>query len=275
MIATTSGRRRGTRRTAVAAGFAVLLAGTVAGCSSSDKLAFCTDPSYPPAEFYQVAKVGGGTSELKRQLAGADIDIATEVAKRTGDSAEFVETSFSGIIDALEAKRCDAIISFMNDTAQRRQRLDFVDYLAAGQAVMTPKGGAAVTTVADLGGKRVSVAKDTTEEAFLTAANSGASAGQIKILSFSTENDAIYAVQKGAADAYFGDTPIVESAVAADSSLVLGGELVKPSPIGIALRKGDSRVSDVGTAVKDMYTDGTMGKILAKWKFTRYALTSP
>ena len=261
------------RRAAAAAGFAVLLAGGLVGCSSSNvSLSFCTDPSYPPAEFYKVAKVAGGGSELKRQLVGADIDIATEVAKRNDKTADFVETSFSGIIDAVEAKRCDAIISFMNDTPERRQRLDFVDYLAAGQSVMTRKSGVPVASVTDLQGKRVSVAKDTTEEGFLTTTN--ASSGQgIKILSFATENDAIYALQQGVADAYFGDTPIVESAVAADSSLVMGGELVKPKPIGIAMRKGDERVADVKDAVNAMYKDGTMGRILAKWKFTRYALT--
>jgi polar amino acid transport system substrate-binding protein len=260
------------RRAAAAAGFAVLLAGGLVGCSSSNaSLSFCTDPSYPPAEFYKVAKVGSG-SELKRQLVGADIDIATEVAKRNDKTADFVETSFSGIIDAVEANRCDAIISFMNDTPERRQRLDFVNYLAAGQSVMTRKSGVPVASVTDLQGKRVSVAKDTTEEAFLTMTN--ASSGQgIKILSFATENDAIYALQQGAADAYFGDTPIVESAVAADSSLVMGGELVKPKPIGIAMRKGDERVADVKDAVNAMYKDGTMGRILANWKFTRYALT--
>jgi polar amino acid transport system substrate-binding protein len=253
---------------------AVLLASGLTACSSSDKsLTFCTDPSYPPAEFYQVAKVGGGGSELKRQLAGADIDIATEVAKRNDKTAEFVETSFSGIIDAVEAKHCDAIISFMNDTSERRQRLDFVDYLAAGQSIMIPKAGPVVASAADLRGKRVAVAKDTTEEAFLRSTN--ASSGQsIKILSFATENDAIYAVQQGAADAYFGDTPIVESAVAANSSLVMGGELVKPTPIGIALRKGDPQVADLNKAVQAMYRDGAMGRILAKWKFTRYALAS-
>jgi ABC-type amino acid transport substrate-binding protein len=53
----------------------------------------------------------------------------------------------------------------------------------------------------------------------------------------------------------------------------MGGELVKPKPIGIAMRKGDERVAGVKDAVNAMYKDGTMGRILAKWKFTRYALT--
>ncbi|GEM_PF-3036995 len=260
-------------RQIAAVGVAALVVGLVSGCGSTKTLSFCTDPTYPPAEFYQVAKVGGGGSELKRQLAGADIDIASEVAKRTGSKAEFVETSFSGIFDALDAKKCDAIISFVNDTADRRQKVDFVDYLAAGQSVMTRADAAPISSVADLYGRSVAVAKDTTEEQFLTAANQSAPSGQtIKVLSFGTENDAIYALQQKAADVYFGDSPIVASAVAADHNLRAGAELVKPVPVGIALRKGDDRTAKIASAIKDIYGDGTMGKILAQWKFTEYAL---
>src|SRR5882762_667084 len=94
-------------------GLAVLVVVAAAACSnsSSKRLTYCTDPTYPPAEFYQVGKVG--TTELKRQLVGADIDVAKAVAKRIGDSSRFVDTSFVGIIGALLDKRCDAVISFM------------------------------------------------------------------------------------------------------------------------------------------------------------------
>jgi polar amino acid transport system substrate-binding protein len=244
---------------------------TAVGCSSAKALNFCTDPNYAPAEFSRVTKVG--TGELKRELAGADIDIARALAADLGASAQFTETSFSGIFDALRDRRCDAVISMANDTPERRQRVAFVDYLAAGQSVMARKDVPAISTVADLRGKTVAVARDTTEEQFLTAQNASASGGaSIKILSFATENDAIYAVQQDAAQVYFGDTPVVVAAVAADKALVLGPEIVKPIPIGIALRPNDSLIGDLTTAVKKLYANGTMGQILARWNFTRYAL---
>jgi ABC-type amino acid transport substrate-binding protein len=260
-------------RTVAAVCGALLVVAGAAACSSSKKtFTYCTDPNYPPAEFHQVGKVG--TAELKRQLVGADIDIAHDVAKRIDRSVRYTETSFTGIIPALLDKRCDAIISFMNDTPERRKQVAFVDYLAAGQSVMIDKNAAPVNTVADLYGRTVSVARETTEEAFLNAQNKAAPAGQsISIKSYDTENDAIYALQQHTAQVYFGDTPIVESAVAADKSLAQGAELVKPTPIGIALRPGDPRIGKVTAAVRDSYDDGTMGRILAKWKFTRYAIT--
>ena len=51
-----------------------------------------------------------------------------------------------------------------------------------------------------------------------------------------------------------------------------GAQLVKPIPIGIALRPGDSRIDGIQKAVKDMYDNGTMGVILTRWKFNRYAI---
>src|SRR3954454_14360106 len=262
-------------RFVAAAGTVVLLTVGLPACtsdSSSNTLSFCTDPTYPPAEFYQVSKVG--SVSLKRQLVGADIDIGSAVAHKMGKDARFVDTKFTDIIDHLLNKKCDAIISLMNDTTQRRTKVSFVDYLAAGQDLMLKKGTAPINSLAELYGRSVSVASGTTEEDFLKAANNAAPGGkQIVIKSYPSENNAILALDNGKVEAYFGDAPIVQSTVAADSSLVRGAELVKPIPVGIALRPGDSRIADVQKAVHDMYTDGTMGRILSKWKFTRYAIT--
>ncbi len=253
----------------------LLIAAGLAACSSTssaDTLSFCTDPTYPPAEFYQVSKVG--TADFKRVLAGADIDIARAVGHKLDKHVKFVSTPFSKIIPELLDKKCDAIISLMNDTAQRRTQVSFVDYLAAGQDIMSKRTSPAVNSLADLYGRSVSVATGTTEEDFLKAANKSAPSGkQIAIKPYEAENDAILALNDDKVQAYFGDAPIVQSAVAADSSLVRGAELVKPIPVGIAMRPGDSRIAKVQQAVNDLYTNGTMGQILAKWKFGRYAIT--
>lgn len=254
---------------------AAVLAGGLAGCSSSAKtLAFCTDPTYPPAEFYQVQQHGTGLKSLKREIAGADIDIGKAVGKRLDRPVRFVSTPFARIIPALQDHRCDAIISFMNDTAQRRQQVSFVDYLAAGQLILIPKTAPPVTRVADLYGRTVSVAQGTTQQQFLQAQNAHAPAGQsIKIHTYPSENAAIYALQHGAVEAYLADAPIVTAAVAADSSLTAGAQLVPPEPVGIATRPGDQLHTQIAGAIKAMYQNGTMGTILSKWNFTRYALT--
>ena len=52
-------------------------------------------------------------------------------------------------------KKCDAIISGMNDTPERRKQVDFVDYLKVGQSLMVKKGNPKhITSLARLSGKR-------------------------------------------------------------------------------------------------------------------------
>src|SRR6188472_760254 len=76
---------------------------------SAGKIVYCSDITYPPEEYYK------GTTP-----AGSDIDIGTKVAQQMGVKAEFDNTGFDGIIAALESKKCDAIISGMSDTPERR-----------------------------------------------------------------------------------------------------------------------------------------------------------
>ena len=124
------------RRLLLGLAFAALAAATVATTvaaaparQSAGTLTFCTDATYPPEEFFQGTK-----------LAGSDIDIGSEVARRLGMTAKFQNTGFDGIIAALIAKKCDAIISGMNDTPERRKQVAFVDYISVGQSLMVKKG---------------------------------------------------------------------------------------------------------------------------------------
>jgi polar amino acid transport system substrate-binding protein len=259
---------------------ALLLVGLSAtGCSSSKSsstsvgtFTYCTDPTYPPAEFYQASRLGGG--EVTKTLVGADIDIGKDVAKRLGGNAEFKTMPFSKVISSLLDKKCDAIISFINDTPERRQQLQFADYVAAGQTVMVKNGSPVIHDVNDLFGKTVSVASGTTQEQFLNSENKAANGKPpIKIVSSASDDEAIYALTKGNAQVYFGDAPVVSGLVAQSSSLTQGPEIVKRIPVGIALRPGDSRLAEVKKAIAAMYVDGTMATILAKWKMIQFAIT--
>ena len=77
--------------------------------------------------------------------------------------AEFKNIVFDSIIAALLTKKCDAIISGMNDTPERRKQVDFVDYLKVGQSLMVKKGNPKhISTLASLAGHVVSVQSGTT-----------------------------------------------------------------------------------------------------------------
>ena len=228
-------------------------------------LSFCSDITYPPEEFYQGTKA-----------VGSDIDIGTEIAKRLGLHAKFKNTGFDGIIAALLAKRCDAVISGMNDTPARRKQVAFVDYLSVGQSLMVKKGNPKhISTVASLSGRSVSVEVGTTNKDFLDQQSKllqkKGKAG-IKVVTFPKDTDAAAALKTGRVDAYFGDSPVVAYYIKKDSSFAFAGSPVNPIPVGIALRKGDALVAKVQKAVDAMYADGTMKKILATWSMQDFAI---
>jgi len=260
------------RKNAVVALVAAIVAGAVAAVAvaavtpppaikSAGKIVFCTDATYPPEESLQ-----GST------YVGSDIDIASAVAKQMGVKAEFKNTTFDSIIAALKAKKCDAIISGMNDTAQRRQQVNFVDYLKVGQSILVKKGNPEhISKLADLAGKTVSVESGTTNRDFLASESSAlVKKGKkaINIKTFPKDTDAAAALKAGRVDAYFGDSPVAVYYANQDKAFQIGGAPISPIAIGIAVRKGDPLGGATQKAVSALYTKGLMKKIVAKWGMT-------
>jgi polar amino acid transport system substrate-binding protein len=238
-----------------------------AAITSAGKLVWCVDVSYPPEESY---KADGTTAE------GSDIDIATEVGKRFGVTSEIDNTGFDGIIPALLAKKCDLIISGMNDTPKRAEQVDFVDYLKVGQGLLVPVGNPkGIKTLADLSGKAVAVQLGTTNKDALDAANKDlATAGKpkIDIQTFEQDTDAFQQLALGRVDAYSGDSPVCAYYASKPDNagkFEVGGNPIEPAPIGIAVRKEDSDLkAAVQAAIDGMYADGTMKSIVDKWGMT-------
>lgn len=250
----------------VAAAVLVTSATATPAKHASGTLTFCSDITYPPEEFYQGTKA-----------AGSDIDIGNAVAKRMGRTAKFQNTGFDGIIAALLAKKCDAVISGMNDTASRRKQVGFIDYLSVGQSLMVKKGNPGhVAGLASLSGKSVSVEVGTTNKDFLDAASKKLKAqgkAAIKVQAFPHDTDAAAALKTGKVDAYFGDSPVVAYYIQKDSSFAFGGSPINPIPVGIAVRKNDPATkSGVQKAITAMYADGSIKRILAKWHMSAFAL---
>lgn len=252
-------------------------AGTTTGASiaapdrikDAGQLVFCSDITYPPEEFF---------AEGSTKPQGSDIDIGNDIARRLGVKARFDNTGFDAIIASLKANKCDAIISGMNDTAERRQEVNFVDYLSVGQSLMVKPGNPKkIKTLADLSGHSVSVETGTTNKDFLEEQSKkleGQGKAPIKVTTFPKDTAAAAALRTGRVDAYFGDSPVVAYYVGqSPSDFAFGGAPVNPIPVGIAIRKTDPDLKKaVQDAVNAMYADGTMTKILAKWKMTDFAL---
>jgi polar amino acid transport system substrate-binding protein len=226
---------------------------------SAGKIVYCSDITYPPEESFAAGN----------KPVGSDIDIGTQVAAQMGVKASFKNTTFDSIIAALKTKKCDAVISGMNDTSDRRKQVDFVDYLKVGQSLMVKKGNPShITTLASLSGRRVSVESGTTNRDFLAAQSAKLVKGgkkAITIVTFPKDTDAAAALKAGRVDAYFGDSPVAVYYVSKDSSFQVGGTPINPLLIGIAIRKGDPLKAATQQALNALYANGSIKKIVAKW----------
>ena len=233
--------------------------------AKAGKIVYCSDITYPPEEFFKGNKA-----------VGSDIDIGTAIAALMGVKAHFKNTTFDSIIAALLAKKCDAIISGMNDTKERRKAVDFVDYISVGQSLMVKAGNPKhISSLTSLSGHRVSVESGTTNRDFLAAESKSLQKkgkNPITIVTFPKDTDAAAALKTGRVDAYFGDSPVVAYYVAQDKSFAFAGQPVNPLPVGIAIRKGDPLKAATQKAVNALYANGTMKRILAKWKMSATAL---
>jgi polar amino acid transport system substrate-binding protein len=240
-------------------------AALTAQASAAKTLLYCSDISYPPEEFVQ-----GGKN------LGSDIDVGTEVAKRLGMSAKFQNTGFDGIVAALLSNKCDAIISGMNDTPERRKSIAFVDYLNVGQSFIGKKGNPLhIKTALDVCGRVAGAQVATTNLQTLQTIDKQCKAkGKkgVKVISFKEDPLGVTALKTGHIDVYESDSPPAVWYTTKDTSLQIVGPPVNAIPVGIGLKKKSSLQSKMQGAINAMYRDGTMAKILKKWNMSQFAL---
>jgi len=234
--------------------------------SAAKQLVFCSDVSYPPEEFVQ-----GGKS------VGSDIDIAADVARRLGMTSKIQNTGFDGIVAALLSNKCDAIISGMNDTPERRKSIAFVDYLSVGQSLIGKKGNPlGIKTPLDVCGRvagaQVATTNLQTLQRFDKQCKAKGKKG-IKIISFKEDPLGVTALKTGHLDVYESDSPPAVWYTTKDTSLQIVGKPISPLPVGIAVNpKNTALKAKIQKAVNSMYKDGTMAKILKKWNMSEFAL---
>jgi polar amino acid transport system substrate-binding protein len=235
--------------------------------SAQEEFVFCSDVAYPPMEFFEGA-----------ETVGADIDIGDEIASRLGRSPVYINVGFDGIIAALLGNQCEAVISSMNNTPERAEQVDFVDYLLFGQSLIVAKGNPlGLSDLASLCGHAAAAQVGTTNLDALEAASAECEAAgeePIDIVGFPSNTDAVLALKAGQVDAVETDSPVAAYYVAQDpETFELTEAVIDPILVGIAFNKDNPELRDqVKAIIDEMYADGTMMAILEEWQLTDFAL---
>lgn len=257
-------------------GFALALAMTAAAaaaCSSSSAgdgvdtiqkgvLTVALSPDFPPMEYL----------DNQSHLIGADVDLATEMAKRMGLRAEFKQQSFDQLIVSTRTGRADVAFSGMSDTVDRRKTVDFVDYFkSVGRLYVLSANAGKVKTNTDICGMAVAVSAKTDYYTSLQdlSAKQCQAAGKPAVNIITADSGAAARLQldQGRAQvAVQGAENLAFFAQTDKGKYTTVGEPLTNTPFGVAVRKGsDALEKSIVQALGSMYQDGTTKKITTKY----------
>jgi polar amino acid transport system substrate-binding protein len=219
-------------------------------------LTFCTDPTFPPME---ITKSNG-------TIFGFDVDMASAIAANWGISSKPVKTAFPGLIPALTAKKCEAVISGIFVTPDRLKQAGAVTYMHTHRALLVkagnPKG---IKGPNDLKGLNVAVQAGTKYEQYLKALK--AKIG-FSLQSYPGDTDAVAQILLGRADVVLTqDTSSAYQIKQHPGKLQIAYLFPQQDSFGIYYRKSDTQLAaGLRAAVATLKKNGTMVKLAAKYK---------
>lgn len=243
----------------------IVAAACVAGralAAESNVLRVCVEGAYEP--FSKMTPSG--------EVVGFDVDIGKAIVAKAGKKYEMVKVDWSGIIPALLAKKCDAIISSMGFTAEREKKIGFTDkYYGQTPVFFIGKKGKMTSDSAEaMKGKTIGLQAGTVNEKYIKAKYP-----DIKIRGYATQVEANNDLLAGRVDAVFQDKigmkDFLASKEAKAAQLDFFGHghrdavLLGTGP-RIAVRKEDTALRDsLNKAIKDVRASGEYKKINDKY----------
>ena len=216
-------------------------------------LKIAVDDTFPPMEY----------RDDQNKLVGFDIDLANAISKELGVKVEFIPTAWDGILPGLDAKRYDIIMSSMNITDERKQKVDFVEYMKLGQVVAVKSGNPQkIQSKEDLAGKIVGVQLGSTSESAAKEIN-----GIKELKTYNGYTDVFNDLGLGRLQGV-----IVAEAVGRyykttkpDAFDVVGSSF-QSLPVGIAVRKGDDELqAALQKAIATVKDNGDYAEVSKKW----------
>jgi polar amino acid transport system substrate-binding protein len=234
---------------------ALLVAASAAAAPRATSFTFCTDPTFPPME---LAASSGAVS-------GFDVDMASALAKTWGATSKPVKTAFPGLIPALNAQKCNAVISGIFVTPDRVKQAGAVPYMGTHRVIIVKAGNPKhVTGPNGLKGLNVVVQAGTKYEEYLKALKSKIG---FNLQSYPGDNDAVAQVLIGRADAVLTqDTSFAFQAKQHPGKIVVGYTFPQKDTFGIYYRKGDAIGAQIKSGIAKLKANGTLAKIAEKYK---------
>jgi len=236
----------------VAAPQALAAKGTINYCATIDN---------PPRAYF----------DNKQQPIGFEVELGTEIASRMGLKVNWIQLKFPGLIPALQAQQCDAIMQELFIRPERLEIINMVPFSRTGQQIVVRRSDDTPgTTLEDMAGKKVAVPNGTTIHNLAIEANKKlkeAGKPEINLVVLPTTTDTFQQLATRQVDAV-GTT---STAGAYYVRLRPNDFKQKGSPFGligtgIGVRKANTELtSAIQRSFDSIVADGTYKKMIEKW----------
>lgn len=230
-----------------------MVVGTMVGCSktnSSDSAKGSSAATIADIKKRGTIKIGVfsdkapfGYVDSNGKNQGFDVYVAKRFAKDLlGDEskAEFVLVDAASRVAYLESKKVDIIMANFTVTDERKQKVDFANpYMKVSLGIVSPNN-AKITSIDQLKGKKVIVAKGTTAETFLTK-----NYPDIQLVKYEQYSEIFQALKDGRGDAIVSDNTEVIAWAKDNPGFTVGvPTLGSADTIAPAVTKGNKELLD-------------------------------
>ncbi|MCV6591510.1 MAG: transporter substrate-binding domain-containing protein, partial [Silicimonas sp.] len=184
-------------------------------------------------------------------------ELGDELCNRAELTCEWVKNDWDSIIPNLVSGNYDTIIAGMSITAERDEVIDFTNAYTPPD----PSTYAGLEDGVDLTGGVIAAQTGTIQAGHV--AESGAT-----LVEFATPDEAVAAVVNGEADAFLADASFTDTALEANSDLMLVGEpVLLGGGVALGLRESDGELKEkFNAAIQSMKDDGSLNAMIAKWE---------
>lgn len=223
----------------------------------------------------------------KNEMVGLDPDLGRLISQKLDLEPSLNKQAFDTVIASLQAGKNDVIMSGMNDTLERRQTLNFVEYLYGGFVIVVAEGNPEnIKSINDLCGITVGIQKATSQGDLLREYSDKCVAEgkkKITIDEFPGDVDAQTALRAGKTQAYVADA--VVGVFAAETTNDGKAFDVVPDPenpngfyplySGIGILNTDQPLTDaVYAAMESLIAEGTYQKVMDLYGLGAFAVPS-
>ncbi|WP_232698315.1 amino acid ABC transporter substrate-binding protein [Brevibacillus daliensis] len=216
------------------------------------KIRIGTEGTYAPFTFH----------DSSGKLTGFDVELASEIAKRIGVEAEFIESKWDGMFAGIDAGRFDIVVNQVAIREDRLQKYDFSDPYNVSKAVLlVAEDNQEIKSFADL--KEKKAGQTLTSNLTEIAKQNGA-----EIVQTEGFNQAMDLLIAGRIDATVNDGLSFYDfkTKKPDAKVKVVAEHPDASKNGVMIKKGSKELVDaVNKALKEMQADGTYLKISEKY----------